>query len=152
LGAALDSEWSSAWEAFGDDSIKKRVLSVEVEVLAAGNNTIQLDYAQDYREDYTSGGTNPTMVAELFDTANADAIYGGPNEDTFDKSVLTIGSTKWGERRSTRVRWDVNTGLLSWFQFRLRSSNTFQVVSYQIELVGGERRTINIRAGQRKTS
>ena len=152
LGAALDSEWSSAWESFGDDSIKKRVLSVEVEVLAAGNNTIQLDYAQDYREDYTSGGTNPTMVAELFDTANADAIYGGPNEDTFDKSVLTIGSTKWGERRSTRVRWDVNTGLLSWFQFRLRSSNTFQVVSYQIELVGGERRTINIRAGQRKTS
>jgi hypothetical protein len=149
---ALEAEWSSAWESFGDDSVKKRVISVEVEVLAAGNNTIQLDYAQDYREDFTSGGSNPTMVAELFDTANADAIYGGPNEDTFDKSVLTIGSTKWGERRSTRVRWDVNTGLLSWFQFRLRSSNTFQVVSYQIELVGGERRTINIRAGQRKIS
>lgn len=83
-----------------------------------------------------------------------DAIYNGANVDTFDKVVLTVGptaGTPWGQRRTTRVRWDVNTGLISWFTFKLRSSNMFQVVSYQIELVGGERRTINIRAGQRKT-
>jgi len=152
--SALTSEWTAAWEDFGDDSIKKRVLSVEVEVLSAGTNGIDLLYAQDYRDDYTAAGSQPTTVAEQFGTTKMDAIYGGANLDTFDKTVLTLGpnaGTPWGQRRTTRVRWDVNTGLVSWFTFKLRSSNMFQVVSYQIELVGGERKTINIRAGQRKT-
>lgn len=152
--SALTSEWTAAWEDFGDDSIKKRVLSVEVEVLSAGTNGIDLLYAEDYRDDYTPAGSQPTTVAEQFGTTKMDAIYNGANIDTFDKVVLTVGptaGTPWGQRRTTRVRWDVNTGLISWFTFKLRSSNMFQVVSYQIELVGGERRTINIRAGQRKT-
>ena len=54
------SEWKSAWLDFGDDSVKKRVLSVEVEVVTKGHNEIELLTAVDYRDDGTTAGTRPT--------------------------------------------------------------------------------------------
>lgn len=150
-GAEIVSEWMSSWEDFGDDSVKKRILSVEVDVLTAGNNQIELLYGVDNRDDFTSAGLNPTSVAELYGTPNSDAIYTGTTLNTFDKSPLVANQTRWGQRRTTRIRWDVNTNLVSWFAFKLVSSNLFQVVSYQIELMSGERKTINMKAGERKT-
>jgi hypothetical protein len=55
-------------------------------------------------------------------------------------------SSKWEEPRVTRLRWDVNTGLVSWFAFRIISSNHMQIVKYQINVVGSTVKTPNTRA------
>ena len=145
------SEWKSAWLDFGDDSVKKRVLSVEVEVVTKGHNEIELLTAVDYRDDGTTAGTRPTAVAEQYGTTNEDSIYNPTIAGPFDKSIAVIGTSQWGEARTARLRWDVNTGLVSWFRFSIRSSSYFQIVSYQLEYVDGQRKTINIPAGRGNT-
>jgi len=152
-GPKVASEWVSSWENFGDDSRKKRIVSVEVEVLTSGHNEIILSSATDYRSDFTPAGGRPMVVAEQYGTTLEDALYDSipANKDQFDKAIFTVNQTPWGQQRVSRIRWDVNTGLISWYQFKLASLDLFQVVSYQIEFVSGERRTINVRAGQRKT-
>jgi len=146
----LTSVWQSAWFDFGDDRPVKRILSVEVEVLTAGHNEIELFSATDYRDDNTSAGFRPTAVATQYGTTSEDSLF-APATGTFDKSVAIIGTSKWGEKRSTRVRWDVSTGLVSWYRFTLRSSELFQVVSFVIQYTVSDMPTLNITAGQRKT-
>lgn len=146
----LLSEWQSAWLDFGDDRPNKRIISVEVEILTQGHNEIELLSATDYRDDNISSGSRPTAVASLYGTLSEDTMY-GPGSGSFDKSMAIIGSTLWGEQKTTRLRWDINTGLVSWYRFTIRSRNLFQVVSYNIAYVAQDNPTLNIKAGQRKT-
>ena len=48
------SLWESNWMDFGDNSVKHRVYSVEVELLSYGDNPLQLQYATDYDAEYTT--------------------------------------------------------------------------------------------------
>lgn len=146
----LTATWQSAWFDFGDDRPIKRILSVEVEVLTSGHNEIELLSATDYRNDNTSSGLRPTAVASLYGTSNEDSLF-APASGPFDKSVAILGTSKWAEERSTRIRWDVSTGLVSWYRFTLRSSEAFQVVSFVIQYTVSDMPTINIKAGERKT-
>jgi len=148
--ATVPSIWSGAWLDFGDDSIKKRIISVEVEILSQGHNEIELTSAVDYRDEDTSSGSKPTVVAEQYGTLSEDATY-GPAAGTFDKSVAIVGTSRWGENRVTRLRWDVNTSLVSWYRFTLNSTAMFQVVAYHVCYVGSDNKTINLKAGERKT-
>lgn len=146
----LLSSWQSAWLDFGDDRPNKRIISVEVEILTQGHNEIELFSATDYRDDNTSSGLRPTATASLYGTTNEDSLF-TPANGAFDKSPAIIGTSKWGEQKTTRLRWDVNTGLVSWYRFTIKSRNLFQVVSYNITYVAQDNPTLNIPAGQRKT-
>ena len=143
-------QWHGAWVDLGDDSIKKRIISIEIEILAQGHNEIELLSAVDYRDEDISSGSKPTVVAEQYGTILEDATY-GPASGTFDVSVAKVGTSKWGENRVTRLRWDVNTGLVSWYRFTLISTNLFQLVAYHINYVYSDNKTINLKAGERKT-
>lgn len=146
----LLSTWQSAWFDFGDDSPNKRVISVEVEILTKGHNEIELLSSTDYRDDKTSSGSRPTVVATIYGTTGEDSLY-TPATGPFDKSPALIGTSKWGEQKPARLRWDINTGLVAWYRFTLQSTALFQVVAFNIKYTAQDGATPNIRAGERKT-
>lgn len=140
------STWESVWENFGDDSVKKRIASVEIEMLTRGHNDIEMLWATEWKDVFTSAGNNPQAVPEFFKSPNEDSVM-GPTTATEDKSKTIIGTDVWNNPRVVRIRWDVQTSLISSFKFRIKTSNVFQIVSYQINYVDGGRKVINMKAG-----
>jgi len=134
-GDDLRSTWTSVWEDFGDNSKKQRIISVEVQLLTQGNNQLTLDYSTNRKSTFDDGGTNKQQIVD----EEEDTIYllGG------DGNTTVIGTDAYTEEKRTRVRWDVSTGLISEFRFRIQDQSTFQVLSYQLEFLGGERKVVN---------
>lgn len=137
------SVWTSTWYDFGDDSVKKRALSVEVQVLTEGDNGIELQWAQDWGYEFISAGTVVPQIGDVVGSTGEQPLYspapaGSPVVANWDKS-------DWQDPKITRMRWDVNTGLVSHFQFRLITTNRIQVVRFQINYIGGSVKTPNTR-------
>lgn len=144
----VDSVWTSTWYDFGDDSVKKRILSVELDVLTEGSNGIELRWAQDWGYDYNSAGTVVPQIGEVKGTTGEQPTYqtpgGLPVAGAGNGAVWN--TSKWQDPRVTRMRWDVQTGLVSHFQFQLVTTNRIQIVRYQINFIGGQVKTPNTRA------
>lgn len=134
--------WESVWSDFGDDSKKKRVISVEVEVITTGNNPITLDWVTDWGYTYTSSGTQIPLRPETVKTSFSEPIYASVPTGTELNSAVWDKSA-WSQTQITRIRWDIGTSLISQFRFRLSSANLLQVISYQIEAVGSQNKTLN---------
>lgn len=130
--------WESTWQDFGDDTKKKRVLYVEVEVITSGENAIQLDWATDWGYTYTSSGGQKPLKSENIGKLSSEATYGtaGGNPAIWNTSV-------WSQSQITRLRWDIGSSLIGQFKFKLSSSNMFQVLSYRMEAVGSQQKVIN---------
>jgi len=137
------SVWTSTWYDFGDDSVKKRALSVEVEVLTEGDNGIELQWAADYDYAFQSAGLVLPQIGEVVKTLKAQPVYSTAPAGTLN--VATWGTSVWQDSKVTRLRWDVRTGLVSHFQFRLITKNRIQVVRFQINFIGGSVKTPNTR-------
>ena len=141
------STWTSTWYDFGDDSVKKRILSVELEVITEGNNPIELQWAQDWGYTFSPAGTVAIQVGDYLGSPSEQATYSPAGSATVNQANKAVwGTSKWEEPRVTRLRWDVNTGLVSQFQFRILSTNHMQIVKYQINYIGGSVKTPNTRA------
>lgn len=134
--------WESVWTDFGDDSKKKRVISVEVEIITTGNNPITLDWVTDWGYTYVSSKTQIPLRPETVLTSFSEPIYASVPTGTELNSAVWDKS-KWSQTQITRIRWDIGTSLCSQFKFRLSSANLFQVISYQIEAVGSQNKTLN---------
>jgi hypothetical protein len=145
------SIWQSTWYDFGDDSIKKRVLSVELDVLTEGDNAIELLWAEDWGYTFTTAGTVFPQIGEVKGTAKEQATYSPAPLGVSLGNPATYDKSKWEEPRVTRLRWDVRTGLVSHFQFKVQSSNHMQIVRFQMNYVVGSVKTINTRAPGAKT-
>ena len=130
--------WESTWQDFGDDTRKKRVLYVEVEVITSGENDIQLDWATDWGYVYTSSGGQKPLKSENIGTTFSEPTYGtaGGNPAVWNTSV-------WSQSQVTRLRWDIGSSLIGQFKFKLSSSNMFQILSYRIEAIGSTQKVIN---------
>ena len=146
LKPQMTAQWQSSWIDLGDSSLQKQYLSVEVEVLTWGHNDVELLLSKDYSDDTTSMGKRPTAYADNYATASEDALYGPTTFSLGDRTPATIGTSRWAQRRPTRVRWDVLTGNCNSMRFTLKSNTTFQVISYQLEyMVAGRKMTLNIK-------
>lgn len=131
--------WQSAWNDFGDDSVKKRVLTVELDALTEGDNGIELQWASDYSTDWVSAGVVNPQIGDYAGSANTDPTYdNGAN-------TAVWGTAKWQDHKVTRLRWDVKTGLVSNFSFRIITANVIQVVRYQENYIGGTVKSPNTR-------
>ena len=145
--AAPTGIWQSAWMDFGDDSIKKRVLSVEIETVTEGDNEIELLWSGDYSSEFISAGT---VAPKLGDYLNGTA----PDQDatlTSGANLATWDVSKWQDHKVTRMRWDVRTGLVSHFAFRVQSANTNTIIKYKVLYVGGSVSTPNTKMPGAKT-
>lgn len=132
--------WQSAWDDFGDDSVKKRILTIELDALTEGDNSVELQWAQDYSTDFKSAGVVKPQIGDYMGSTVSDPTY-----DT-GSNLATWDSSKWQDHKVTRMRWDVNTGLVSHFSFRIITSNVIQVIRYQSNMIVGTVKTPNTRA------
>lgn len=143
-GATLQGIWASTWDDFGDDTLHKRVLSVLVDVVTFGHNAITLESATDYGTTYTGGGSVAPAVADFLGGASEDRVYGVTTSPI--DSVAVIATSTWTHGRVTRLRWDVRTGLVTWFRWRVLSTEKYHIIMYRTEYVPAERRVLNTRA------
>ena len=145
-GPGVKSIWSSNWEDFGDDSILKSVRYVLIEVVTEGHNDITLDYAQDWKEDYTSAGGQAAAVTVKYGASTEDRLYGAGTDNS--DSIALIGTDKFTSERVTRIRWDIGGKNHQWFKFRISSQEKFTILRYHIEYVSKQRMTLKQRAGR----
>jgi hypothetical protein len=125
------TRYESGWTDFGDNTVKNRVFSVEAEVIAFGDIDLLLNWSQDYSSVVTSAGVQKQAMAETLYTPEEDAVLGPDNG--LSKNYFTIGTSSLQEPRLVRLRWDVNTKLVTTFRFRLETEgHPFHLLGYSI--------------------
>ena len=140
-----ETKYVSTWDDFGDDSIKKRIHSVEIEMVSQGYNDLVMSYASDYTFDTTAGGTAAPMIVEKYYTTASEPVWtitGG----TDVKNLATWGEN-WSNGQLCRVRFDVHTGLVSHFQWGIAGRNPFHIISYNVEYSSSDQKVITRRGG-----
>lgn len=120
------SRWESNWIDFGDNTIKYRVFSVELELISQGDNPLELYYATDYDNKFSLCTGQKQTLSERAFTTSEDPVFGDQNA-AVSKNFFTIGTSAVQRGRIIRLRFDVNTGLVNQFKFRLQTTNPPQV-------------------------
>ena len=137
--------WESAWYDFGDASVKHRVFNVSAEIIAFGDNEIELEWGYDYDSTWYSAGTQKQAKPETVFTTKEDPVF-GPTDRTITKVPFTVGTSALKGVRVIYVRWDVNTGLVDNFRFRLkRTGSPFQLINYNINFDTKQQLPLNQR-------
>ena len=138
------TRYESGWTDFGDNSMKNRVFSVEAEIIAFGDVDLLLNWSQDYSSVVTSAGTQKQAMAETLYTPTEDPVLG---PDTgLSKNYFTIGTSSLQEPRLVRLRWDVNTKLVTTFRFRLETEgHPFHLLGYTINFDTRSQQALNQR-------
>ena len=138
--AKAQSLWESNWMDFGDNSVKHRVYSVEVELLSYGDNPLQLQYATDYDAGYTTAGNAKQALNERVFTTKEDPVFGA-EDPAVSKNYFKIGNSTLQDGRIIRLRYDVNTQLVNQFKFRIKTqpaatglpaNSTFHLLSFHV--------------------
>lgn len=122
------SVWVSTWEDVTDDSVKKRVLSVEIEILTQGNNPIECSYAIDGNWTWTSAGNKTPQVPEYDNSAYTETVYG----TTAVTGTAVWGTSKWEGGKRTRLVFDIGSTLCSTFRFKLESLDLMHILNYKL--------------------
>ncbi len=139
-GVPVTGQWSSMWEDFGSDIVKKSVREVLLEGVTVGHNDLTLEYATDWTETYTSAGTQ---------TASLSSVYKGPSEAA--RYALTapgpsgtaiIGTSAWTSEKVTRLRWDIATPAIGQFKWRITGTTRFFVLRYRVSYIPRKRSVI----------
>jgi hypothetical protein len=136
-------KWESDWIDFDDNSVKHRVFYLELDILAYGDNLLQLTWQQDYSFiQYSAGGQKMAKSEKVF-TTGEDPVLGPDNGAS--KNYFTIGSSTIQEPRVIRLRWDVNTGLVDHFKFFVTGSDTFHVLGIDVHYSDTDQMPLNQR-------
>ncbi len=137
-----DCRYASTQNDLGDDSIKKRILSVEIEMISQGYNDLTLSYTSDnsFKEDVA--GTAAPMIVELYKTVNSEPVWTIDSSVNKIKNLASWNINKWSGSQLCRVRWDVHTGLVGSFKWILTGKNKFHIISHQIEFMDSKQRII----------
>lgn len=141
-------QYMSDWIDFGDNSLKYRVMNVELDILAYGDTTLTLSWGQDYSYVSNNAGAQKMARSEQLFTTKEDAVFGPDNGAS--KNYFRVNSSVLQEPRVVRVRWDVNTGLVDHFKWSVVSSNTFHVLGIDINYTPVEQIPLNQRINQQR--
>ena len=152
--------WESVWYDFGDDSIKKRINTVELESISEGSRDsgIQLYWSSDWDWKENPAGKVSPLVGEIAYTTSDQWSFQSntgatstppPGRPAVWNTTGAFG--QWEDGRVTRLRWDTRTGLVSWFKFKLETGESsagspiIQISKFQINFIPGTVKTINTR-------
>jgi hypothetical protein len=137
--------WESSWIDFGDNSIKHRVFNVDVEVLSFGDYAIDLDWGQDYDSAWNAAPSQKPAKSETLFTTSEDPVF-GPATPSLTKVPFTVGKSAIKDFRIIRIRWDVNTGLVDNFRFRLKSTLPMHLLSFNLNFDSNDQLPLNQKA------
>lgn len=136
------SAYESGWIDFGDNSIKHRVFSVDVEIISYGDYPINFEWGQDYDSSWYTAPSQKPSKAEILFTAKEDPVF-GPANTSVTKVPFTIGKSSLKDARIIRVRWDVNTALVDNFRFKLKSDFPMHLLSFNITYDSNDQMPLN---------
>ena len=139
LGNRVTGVWTSRWENFGTDVLLKSIRQVFVEGVTVGHNALQLDYAVDWTEKFTSAGSQSAAISSIYGGASEAAVYGAAS--TNDNGAV-VGTSAWTQEKVSRIRWDVATKAIGWFCWRITATDRFWVLRYRIGYVSKQRRVL----------
>ena len=128
------SVYESSWISLEGSDVKTRVLSVEIEIVSEGDNKLKLLYSTDGLSTKEDSGSQKQAQPETQFTTKEDPVFGLQNSSV-TKSVFTLGKNVLQDERIIRLRYDVNTGLIDTFKFRLQNEldqTPFHLLSYSI--------------------
>jgi len=139
--------FESNWINFGDPSVKNRVFSVEAEMVTYGDKLVELDWGGDYDITWNPAGGCKISKPEILFTTAEDPVF-GPSDTSVTKSTFTIGTSSLKSARKVVIRWDVNTGLVECFRFRIKGSlgTTFHLLGFKINFDTRDQLPLNQRA------
>ena len=139
--------YESNWINFGSNSVKYRVFSVEMEMVSFGDNTVLLEWGQDYDVTFNSAGTCKISKPELLFTKNEDPVF-GLADTSVTKSTFEIGVSSLKAGRKVIIRWDVVTQLVDNFRFRVSQSEgkPFHILGFTINYATRDQAPLNQRA------
>ena len=137
--------YESGWIDFGNNSIKHRVFSVDVEIMSYGDYAIDLDWGQDYNSTWNSAPSQQPAKSEILFTTAEDPVF-GPANPALTKVPFTVGTSALKEGRLIRIRWDVQTSLVDNFRFRLKSDKPLHLLSYNLIYDSADQLPLNQRA------
>jgi len=142
--------FESSWINFGASNQKYKIFSVEAEIATKGDNLLYLDWASNWSTQYASAGGQKQARSEVVFTTSEDPVL-GPQDATISKSFFTIGTSKLQDTRIVKLRWDVNTGLVDNFRFKIYASEIpFHLISFNILAEGKDQTALNQRINIQK--
>jgi hypothetical protein len=134
--------YASVNDDLGDDSIKKRIISLEIEMITQGYNDLTLSYISDGGFTETVAGVSAPMIVEQYKTTGSEPVWTVSSGSTDVKNLAAWNLNKWSGPQLCRVRWDVHTGLVGAFKWILTSGNKFHIISHQIEYMDSKQKII----------
>lgn len=149
--ALQENIWESNWMDFGNPAIKHRVFSVEMEMVAYGDNLVELDWGYDYDSTWYSAGGQKISKPEKVFTAAEDPVF-GPSDPTITKNTFIINTDAIKGERNVVIRWDVNTQLAESFRFRIKQTagKPFHILGFSINFDSREQMALNQRTRLQK--
>jgi hypothetical protein len=121
------------------------VFNVSAEIIAYGDNPLELEWGFDYDSTWYSAGTQKQAKPEIVYTIKEDPVF-GPANPAVTKVPFTVGTSPLKGTRVIYLRWDVNTGLVDNFRFRIkRTGSPFQLLNYNINFDTREQLPLNQR-------
>jgi hypothetical protein len=143
------NRYESGWFDFGDAAVKHRVYSIEADVIAFGDIDLELTWSQDMSSVVKSAGNQKEAKSETLNTTLADPMLGPLTSPS--KSTFIVGTSALQEPRMIRLRWDVNTGLVETFRFRLENIGVpFHLLSYDVNFDSRAQQALNQRVNLAK--
>jgi hypothetical protein len=127
----LESVWQSPWVPF---QTRTSVVHVEVWFLNAGRPDVTFEFAVDGRAEWTAGPAVEMAPFETSGKSTADHVYATNAHASRRLYQGKWGTSKWREDRVVRVVFDVHpaAGACGSFSFRLRASDVFGILRYQV--------------------
>lgn len=139
------SVYESNWTELEGNDTKHRILSVELEILSYGDNNLQLSYATDHSFEYNLASSQKQNRPETLYTASEDPVA-GPEDRSISKNFFKINDSRLQNGRITRLRYDVNTGLINNFKFKIECEGPqtpFHIISFHINYSTSHQQTLN---------
>jgi hypothetical protein len=139
----LNGKWVSSWIDFPEGAT--RIYSVEVELIALGDNNLKLRFQTDYESNIQEvSGVKMTETKVVYTTKEPPVGVAStdPNPAASTKAVFNVGgggavgTDGIVSNRKVRVRFDVNTSLSNQFKFELEgdANAPITLVAYKLNL------------------
>ena len=141
--ASPASTWRSHWLDFDAPSVSKVIRCVEVEIIATGEGTLQLESRIDYDEQ-TQVASSSEVVSEPYSGSNTRYYTSQELEHQdrdpygkFSQAVLTTATgaaaaSRMSPHRTTIVRFDVDSTSCHQYSFKLVTSSHAILLGYTI--------------------
>lgn len=144
--------WESSWISFDQGGV--RIFAVELDIIAQGDKDLFITYQADYSQEVNQTTAQKQTESKVLFTKEEPPVgvtFGAYNKVTKNPFIISE-SVVQGERK-VRLRFDINTGLINQFRFKVTGiSEPFALIGFRLamnkESIPLLNQSINLQRGQ----